>query len=32
MRDYWQEIGWNPESGVPTVETIEELGLAGLVK
>jgi aldehyde:ferredoxin oxidoreductase len=32
MRDYWDEIGWDSESGVPTVETIEELGLAGLVK
>jgi aldehyde:ferredoxin oxidoreductase len=31
MRDYWDEIGWDPESGVPTPETIEELGLAGLV-
>ena len=31
MRDYWREIGWDPESGVPTQETIEELGLADIV-
>jgi aldehyde:ferredoxin oxidoreductase len=31
MEDYWREIGWDPESGVPTVETIEELGLKELV-
>ncbi|UCH96034.1 MAG: aldehyde ferredoxin oxidoreductase family protein [Candidatus Aminicenantes bacterium] len=32
MSDYWREIGWDPESGVPTPETIEELGLGELVK
>jgi aldehyde:ferredoxin oxidoreductase len=31
MSDYWREIGWDPESGVPTPETIEALGLAELV-
>ncbi len=27
MTDYWKEIGWNPETGVPTEETVKELGL-----
>jgi aldehyde:ferredoxin oxidoreductase len=27
MRDYWQEIGWDRESGKPTLETVKELGL-----
>ena len=31
MRDYWAEIGWDPESGVPTLETIEELGLKDII-
>jgi aldehyde:ferredoxin oxidoreductase len=31
MRDYWREIGWDPESGVPTPETIEELGLKDII-
>lgn len=30
MKDYWQEIGWHPETGIPTAETLEELGLDGL--
>jgi aldehyde:ferredoxin oxidoreductase len=31
VRDYWREIGWDPGSGVPTLETIEDLGLKELV-
>ena len=27
MKDYWQEIGWERESGKPTAETIKALGL-----
>ena len=30
MRDYWEEIGWDRESGKPTMETIEALGLQGV--
>jgi aldehyde:ferredoxin oxidoreductase len=30
MRDYWQEIGWDRDTGKPTPETIEELGLKEL--
>jgi aldehyde:ferredoxin oxidoreductase len=26
-RMYWEQIGWNPESGFPTRETLRELGL-----
>lgn len=26
--NYWAEIGWDPETGVPTPETLAELGLA----
>ena len=27
MMDYWEEIGWNPETGKPTRITLERLGL-----
>jgi aldehyde:ferredoxin oxidoreductase len=27
MKDYWQEIGWNPGNGKPTAKTLGELGL-----
>jgi aldehyde:ferredoxin oxidoreductase len=30
IRDYWQEIGWDQDTGKPTLETIEELGLMKL--
>lgn len=32
MRDYWEEIGWNRKNGIPTVETIEKLGLEDVVE
>jgi aldehyde:ferredoxin oxidoreductase len=31
MRDYWREIGWNPETGTPTAGTLQELGLEAVV-
>jgi len=31
MKDYWEEIGWDRESGKPTEETIIELGLKDVV-
>jgi len=31
-RNYWAEIGWDPETGVPTEATLSELGLADIVK
>lgn len=31
MKAYWQEIGWNSETGIPTPETIERLGLSELI-
>jgi len=27
MRDYWAALGWDPETGVPTPQTLEALGL-----
>lgn len=30
MRDFWQEVGWNPENGNPTTQAIAELGLTAL--
>lgn len=27
MRDYWQVLGWDPDTGVPTPATLQELGL-----
>ncbi len=32
LKDYYQERGWNEESGLPERETIERLGLADLVR
>jgi aldehyde:ferredoxin oxidoreductase len=29
-RNYWEAIGWDPETGVPKAETIKALGLSGL--
>jgi aldehyde:ferredoxin oxidoreductase len=29
-RNYWQEIGWDPETGKPLPETMDGLGLDGL--
>ncbi|MCK4762584.1 MAG: aldehyde ferredoxin oxidoreductase [Candidatus Aminicenantes bacterium] len=31
-KDYWREIGWDPQNGKPTPETIAVLGLDALVK
>ena len=31
-RNYWAEIGWDPETGVPTETCLSELGLADIVK
>ncbi|MGD2039721.1 MAG: aldehyde ferredoxin oxidoreductase C-terminal domain-containing protein [Anaerolineae bacterium] len=31
MSDYWQALGWHPETGVPTPETIRDLGLDALL-
>jgi aldehyde:ferredoxin oxidoreductase len=31
MKDYWQQIGWDRETGKPTYETIKQLGLANIV-
>jgi aldehyde:ferredoxin oxidoreductase len=31
-RDYRQAMGWDSETGVPTKETVETLGLSGLVE
>ena len=30
-RYYWSEIGWDQDTGIPTPETIEDLGLDDLV-
>ncbi|MBG0785234.1 MAG: aldehyde ferredoxin oxidoreductase family protein [Anaerolineaceae bacterium] len=30
-RNYWAEIGWDPETGVPTPETLLTLGLSHLI-
>ncbi len=32
MKGYWKEIGWDPENGVPTHATLEELGLVNLIE
>lgn len=29
-RNYWEAIGWDPETGVPKAETLKALGLSGL--
>jgi aldehyde:ferredoxin oxidoreductase len=31
-RNYYQQMGWDPETGRPLPETLKRLGLAGLVK
>jgi aldehyde:ferredoxin oxidoreductase len=31
-RDYRQAMGWNAETGDPTKETLEKLGLAELIR
>ncbi len=31
IQKHWEHFGWNPETGVPTEETIEELGLDELL-
>ncbi len=28
-RDYWQQMGWDPQTGIPTTHTLHELGLNG---
>jgi len=32
MREHWRVFGWNSETGIPTDETIKELGLQKLVR
>jgi aldehyde:ferredoxin oxidoreductase len=32
MKDYWEEIGWDRETGKPTMKTIEELELTAVVE
>jgi len=32
MKDYWEEIGWDRETGIPTMKTIEELGLSAVME
>lgn len=29
MRDYWEHIGWDGDTGVPTAQTLQELGIEG---
>jgi aldehyde:ferredoxin oxidoreductase len=31
LRDYWQEIGWDRNSGNPTAETVDALGLKDII-
>jgi aldehyde:ferredoxin oxidoreductase len=31
MKAYWQEIGWNPSSGIPTRETLAALELTDII-
>lgn len=31
MSNYWREMGWDPETGIPTPYTIDQLGLKELV-
>lgn len=28
MHDYWQRMGWDPETGIPTAATLQELGIS----
>jgi aldehyde:ferredoxin oxidoreductase len=32
MKAYWQEIGWDPDTGIPTPETLASLGLADIIE
>ena len=32
MKDYWEEMGWNPETGKPTRITLEQLGIMKIVE
>ena len=29
MHDYWELIGWDPDTGIPTAQTLQELGIDG---
>jgi aldehyde:ferredoxin oxidoreductase len=29
MRDYWERIGWEPDTGIPTTQILQELGIEG---
>jgi hypothetical protein len=29
---YWEQIGWDPETGIPTRKTLRQLGLEGRVE
>jgi aldehyde:ferredoxin oxidoreductase len=31
MKAYWQEIGWDPETGIPTQKTLTSLDLADII-
>jgi aldehyde:ferredoxin oxidoreductase len=31
MKAYWQEIGWDPETGIPTRETLKSLDLLDMI-
>ncbi len=31
MKAYWQEIGWDPETGIPTRETLQSLDLMDII-
>ena len=31
MAGYWAALGWHPETGIPTPETIRDLGLDALL-
>jgi aldehyde:ferredoxin oxidoreductase len=31
MKGYWQEIGWDPETGIPTAATLDELKLSPVI-
>jgi ferredoxin len=32
MKDYWAEMGWDPQTGKPTLATLKELGILELVE
>ena len=31
LEDYYRQRGWNPMTGIPTSETLEKLGLPGVL-